>query len=113
MGIFFGMGVHFRGQIYPHYRVLQCAQRRRYRSGSHSHLSGAKLRVPSGFAPAGLETPGKRWYGEWQFSVYTAYNRATPVAIDLTFDEEQNTYRYEQPGLFGLLPSVSYHFKFK
>ena len=61
----------------------------------------------------GRQTPGKRWYGEWQFSVYNAYNRATPVAIDLTFDEEQNTYRYEQPGLFGLLPSVSYHFKFK
>ena len=60
----------------------------------------------------GRQAPGKRWFGEWQFSVYNAYNRATPIAISLIFDEEQNRYRYEQPGLFGLLPSISYHFKF-
>ncbi len=56
--------------------------------------------------------PHKRWQGEWQFSIYNAYNRATPVAINITYDEEQNTYQYEQPGLLGLLPSISYNFKF-
>lgn len=60
----------------------------------------------------GKEKPGKKWRGDWHFSVYNVYNRATPIAIDITFDEATNSYSYEQPGLLGLLPSVTYNFKF-
>ncbi len=61
----------------------------------------------------GKEKPGKRWTGDWHFSIYNVYNRATPIAIDIIFDEETGGYRYEQPGLLGLLPSVTYNFRFR
>lgn len=60
----------------------------------------------------GKEKPGRKWKGDWHFSVYNIYNRATPIAIDIAYDEETNSYSYEQPGLLGLLPSVTYNFKF-
>ena len=60
----------------------------------------------------GRQRPGRKWSGDWHFSVYNAYNRATPVAIDINYNEETGSYSYEQPGLLGLLPSVSYNFKF-
>jgi hypothetical protein len=55
----------------------------------------------------------RSWYGEWQLSLYNAYNRATPIAITLNYDEARNAYFYEQPGLFGALPSLTYRFYYK
>ncbi len=55
--------------------------------------------------------PERKIRSEWFAGVYNVYNRATPFGITI----EPNTdgsYRYEQPGLFGLLPFVSYGFKF-
>lgn len=60
----------------------------------------------------GKQKEGQRWRGDWHFSVYNVYNRATPIAIDIIYDEENNSYSYEQPGLLGLLPSVTYNFRF-
>jgi outer membrane receptor protein involved in Fe transport len=55
---------------------------------------------------------GKRF--QWQVfaGVYNAYNRANPVGITIEQDEETGELRYEQPGLFGLIPFVSYGFSF-
>ncbi|MCG8307045.1 MAG: TonB-dependent receptor [Cytophagales bacterium] len=61
----------------------------------------------------GRRRPDKKWYGEWQLSFYNAYNRATPIAISLNYDDESNRYFYEQPGLFGMLPSLTYRFTFE
>lgn len=55
----------------------------------------------------------KNWYGELQVSVYNVYNRATPIAISLNYDEAQDRYFYEQPGLFGVLPSLTYRFSYR
>jgi hypothetical protein len=55
--------------------------------------------------------PGKRFQSEWFAGVYNVYNRATPYGISIEYDGN-GSYRYEQPGLFGLLPFVSYGFKF-
>lgn len=40
--------------------------------------------------------------------VYNVYNRATPFGIIIKKDREDNSLTYSQPGLFGLLPFVSY-----
>ena len=56
--------------------------------------------------------PDKNWYGEWQLSLYNVYNRTSPIAINLAYDTEQNRYFYEQPGLFGFLPSLTYRFTY-
>jgi hypothetical protein len=44
--------------------------------------------------------------------VYNAYNRANPVGITIEQDEVTGELRYEQPGLFGLIPFVSYGISF-
>lgn len=56
--------------------------------------------------------PSRRYIGEWTFGVYNAYNRATPIAINIVQNSDTGDFNYEQPGLFGLIPSISYNFKF-
>lgn len=50
------------------------------------------------------------WY--WFVGVNNLYNRANPVGIVIEEDETDGSLRYAQPGLFGLLPFISYGFKF-
>lgn len=56
--------------------------------------------------------PGKKI--QWQVfaGAYNIYNRANPVGIVITQDEQTGELRYEQPGLFGLIPFISYGIKF-
>jgi hypothetical protein len=51
---------------------------------------------------------------QWQVfaGVYNAYNRANPVGITIERDETTGELRYEQPGLFGMIPFISYGFSF-
>lgn len=56
--------------------------------------------------------PERKFQYQWFAGVYNAYNRANPVGITIEQDETTNTLRYEQPGLFGLIPFVSYGFRF-
>ncbi len=51
---------------------------------------------------------------QWQIfaGVYNAYNRANPVGMIVTTDEATGQLKYQQPGLFGLLPFVSYGIRF-
>ncbi len=53
---------------------------------------------------------GERFTGEWHFGVYNFYNRATPFRVNI--QQTQFGMRYVQPGLFGLIPSIAYNFKF-
>jgi hypothetical protein len=53
----------------------------------------------------------KKLQGEWFVGVYNVYNRAAPIGIVIRPNGD-GSFRYEQPGLFGLLPFVSYGFKF-
>jgi hypothetical protein len=55
--------------------------------------------------------PNKRFQGEWFAGVYNVYHRASPIGI-VIMPNGDGSFRYEQPGLFGLLPFVSYGFKF-
>jgi hypothetical protein len=56
--------------------------------------------------------PGKKFRWEWFGGVYNAYNRASPIGIAIEQDEVDNSLRYVQPGLFGLIPFITYGFKF-
>ncbi len=51
---------------------------------------------------------------QWRLfaGVYNVYNRASPVGMIIEEDEVDGSLHYRQPGLFGLLPFVSYGFKF-
>lgn len=50
----------------------------------------------------------------WQISagVNNVYNRASPIGIFIEQDETDGSLRYSQPGLFGLLPFLSFGFNF-
>ncbi len=50
-----------------------------------------------------------RWSGS---PVYNTCNRANPIGITIEQDETTNELRYQQPGLFGLIPFISYGFMF-
>ncbi|HEY0742774.1 MAG TPA: TonB-dependent receptor [Chryseosolibacter sp.] len=56
--------------------------------------------------------PNKKFQWHWFAGVYNAYNRASPVGIIIEQDETDGSLNYLQPGLFGLLPFISYGFKF-
>lgn len=54
----------------------------------------------------------KGWHGEWVFSVYNIYNRKN--AASLTFRENLETNQNEavKLSIFGIIPSITYNFKF-
>ena len=54
----------------------------------------------------------KRFRSEWHLGAYNFYNRATPYTIRVRLDETTGQLIYEQPGLFGFIPSIAYNFKF-
>ncbi|WP_165733600.1 TonB-dependent receptor [Polaribacter sp. 20A6] len=54
----------------------------------------------------------RKWQGEWVFGIYNVYGRQNAASINFTQNSE--TYRNEaiQTSIFGLVPSVTYNFKF-
>lgn len=59
-----------------------------------------------------MSKPGRKFQWQWFAGVYNAYNRASPIGIIIEQDETDGSLQYSQPGLFGLLPFISYGFKF-
>ena len=53
----------------------------------------------------------KKFIGEWHFGCYNLYNYAQPYRVNIV-PTETGGYKYEQPGLFGFIPSIAYNFKF-
>jgi hypothetical protein len=61
----------------------------------------------------GKDKPGKRWHGEWNVSVYNAYNRHNAWAINFTQDSKDPNITYaEKTYLFAIIPALTYNFKF-
>jgi hypothetical protein len=61
----------------------------------------------------GKEKPGKRWKGEWNFSVYNAYARKNVWTLNFIQDEEDPDLTYaEMTYLFSIIPAITYNFKF-
>ncbi|MDZ4823136.1 MAG: carboxypeptidase-like regulatory domain-containing protein [Flavobacteriales bacterium] len=55
----------------------------------------------------------KKFKSEWHFGCYNFYNRAAPYRINVVPNTDGSLgYHYEQPGLFGFIPSVAYNFSF-
>lgn len=55
----------------------------------------------------------KKWKSEWVLSVYNVYNRANPYNITFKQSEtDPNVTKAEMLYLFGIVPSITYNFKF-
>jgi hypothetical protein len=61
----------------------------------------------------GKDKPGKKWHGEWNLSVYNAYNRHNAWAINFMQDATNPNVTYaEKTYLFAVIPALTYNFKF-
>ena len=59
------------------------------------------------------EMPNRKWYGEWNLSVYNAYARKNAWAINFVPEPDDPFQTYaEMTYLFSIIPSISYNFKF-
>jgi hypothetical protein len=57
--------------------------------------------------------PNKKYQSSWSFSVYNAYARKNAFAIDFREDPDNvNKTQVVRTNLFGLIPSVTWNFKF-
>ena len=59
--------------------------------------------------------PDKKFHSEWVFSVYNTYNRKNPFfiyAIPEIGDDNDIDIKLKEVALFGLIPSVTWNFKF-
>jgi hypothetical protein len=54
----------------------------------------------------------RKWQGEWVFGIYNLYGRQNAASIN--FSQNRETFKNEavQTSIFGLVPSVTYNFKF-
>jgi hypothetical protein len=61
----------------------------------------------------GKQKAGRKWHGEWNLSVYNAYNRHNTWAINFVQDQTNPTMTYaEKTYLFSVIPALTYNFKF-
>jgi hypothetical protein len=59
------------------------------------------------------EITGRKFYGEWNFSVYNAYARKNVWAINFIQEpNDPNAMYAEMTYLFSIIPSITYNFKF-
>jgi hypothetical protein len=54
----------------------------------------------------------KRWHGEWNVSLYNAYGKKNPWMITYNQNEDTGFPYAEMMYLFGVVPSITYNFKF-
>ncbi|OSY87817.1 collagen-binding protein [Tenacibaculum holothuriorum] len=54
----------------------------------------------------------RKWKGEWVFSIYNVYNRSNAASISFGQNATNGLNEATQTTIFGIVPSVSYNFKF-
>ncbi|MCM5661409.1 TonB-dependent receptor [Galbibacter mesophilus] len=54
----------------------------------------------------------KGWQSEWVFSVYNVYNRMNAASITFRENVEEQRNEAVQLSIFGIIPSITYNFKF-
>tara|TARA_R110002073_G_scaffold216229_2_gene376445 strand:+ start:7093 stop:9459 length:2367 start_codon:yes stop_codon:yes gene_type:complete len=69
-----------------------------------------RLDVSATFTPN--KNPNKRWTGEWVFGLYNLYGRKNAASVSFGQNRETGANEATRTSIFGLVPSVSYNFKF-
>jgi TonB dependent receptor/CarboxypepD_reg-like domain/TonB-dependent Receptor Plug Domain len=82
-----------------------------YYGTKNSYRAPAYHRMDIG---ATLESkPGKKFQSSWSFSIYNVYNQQNAFSIDFNEDpDDPSKTQVVQTTLFGLIPSVTWNFKF-
>jgi len=86
--------------------VFYYSERNAYRAPDYHRLDLAANLEPK-------IVPNKKYQSSWSFSVYNAYARKNAFAIDFREDPDNvNKTQVVRTNLFGLIPSVTWNFKF-
>ena len=56
--------------------------------------------------------PNSKWKGEWVFGIYNVYNRKNAASISFNQNTETGQNEATRLSIFGIIPSVTYNFKF-
>lgn len=54
----------------------------------------------------------RQWKGEWVFSIYNLYNRKNAASINFRQNTDTGSNEAVKTSIFGVVPAVSYNFKF-
>ncbi len=69
-----------------------------------------RLDISANYTPKPNKTKG--WQSEWVFGIYNVYNRRNAASISFRENTETGVNEAERFSIFGIVPSVSYNFKF-
>jgi len=58
------------------------------------------------------DKPNKKWKGEWVFGLYNIYDRKNAASISFSQNRETGLNEATRIAIFGIVPSVTYNFKF-
>ena len=84
-----------------------------YYSKRNGYQLPAYHRLDLSLTLQGKRNPQRRWQGEWVFSVYNVYNRENVFALYVRQNDRDFTnIKASKTYLVGILPTISYNFKF-
>lgn len=69
-----------------------------------------RLDLSATYVPKPDKTKG--WQGSWVFSIYNAYNRRNAASVSFAQNEETGRNEATRLSIFGIVPAVTYNFKF-
>ncbi|MGB6150527.1 MAG: TonB-dependent receptor [Pricia sp.] len=55
---------------------------------------------------------GRKWKGEWVFSIYNLYNRRNAASINFRRNQDTGANEAVRTSIFGIVPAVTYNFNF-
>ena len=79
--------------------------RNEYRLPAYHRLDLSATYTPS-------KNKNRNWKGEWIFSIYNAYNRKNAASITFGQNAETGLNEATKTSIFGIIPAVTYNFKF-
>ncbi|NOQ91162.1 MAG: TonB-dependent receptor, partial [Flavobacteriaceae bacterium] len=68
-----------------------------------------RLDVSATYSP---KKANKKWKGQWVFGIYNVYNRKNAASISFGQNRETGVNEATRTAIFGIVPSVTYNFKF-
>lgn len=82
-----------------------------YESRNSSRLPAYhRLDISATYNPR--KNANRRWQGQWVFGIYNIYNRRNAASIQFAENRETGRNEATRLAIFGIVPSVSYNFKF-
>ncbi|KAF2518620.1 TonB-dependent receptor [Flavobacterium salilacus subsp. salilacus] len=91
--------------VYGDLAIPSFGQRNEDRLPAYHHLD-----VSATYNPKPEKKKG--WQGEWVFSIYNLYNRKNAASITFRQNEDTGYNEAVRLSIFGIIPSVTYNFKF-